>query len=643
MKHLPPADPPASPRRRTPKKITSAATVVAQAQARTGIVSKVQSLSLSRLEYGVDASTGQRTLAAVFPSNKGREPQHLDLSFLLDFRNLCALFADAYLQWGATRAPASRWAMIASLTAGFFHYLNSRWHRDLKPQEVDDELLIGFRTFLLTVKGKGGKTLHARTSAAYLGCVRTLLGAVVVGPSVVLARNIASRVPPGPLGAARRSCPVEVMGLDDLLAIIEAAEREVLATALRFERGRELLAEGNARLEARQNVGPWSIKEYTDLSVCLAALDRAYPGIIPDLPIIQSYDRALGSAVQYVHSQGTVASHFHPSFRHLAPFAVLLAITTVFNPDTLLGLSWKDIAFDKECAGTAAIEIVGAKNRASQDLVRLLDPEAAVASQLSLEQLLRTLQLITARIRPFVPDWHADRIFIAVQTQRAKKPRSYGGGKTDSTLSGDVVWTRSLRNFIDDNKLPNFSLGQLRPSILDLVQLSHGSLEAAQKVGNHRNPRTTWTHYTSNGVKKRYRERIGQVILMRERWIDSQGVVDPRRLESVQDKGAATPGFTCLDPFSSPRPGQQAGKLCRDYGGCPSCPLAAAHPNDPVSVAYYVALEHAVFRSQTAMSSSTWLERWVPVLADLKSLKAHIPLEVMEESRKISITLMNVE
>lgn len=643
MKSLPPADLAVTPRTRASKKMSSAAAVVAQAQARISSENKIQSLVLSRLEYGVHAKTGQATLIAIFPPSKGKDAQHIDLSFMLDFPNLAPFFGDAYLQWGAMRTPASRWATIACLSAGFFHYLDSCWHRELQPQDIDDEMLIGFRTFVLTAKGKGGKQLHVRTSSAYLGCVRALLCALVVGPSATLARDIASRVPPGPIGAVRKSCPVEVMGLADLLAIIEAAEREVLATASRFERIYELLGEGNAFLDTRANTGPCLPKEYADLSVCLAALNRVYPNIIPDLTVIQADNRALGSAVQYVHTHSRVSSYFYPSFRHLAPFAVLLAITTVFNPDTLLGLNWKDIAFDKEHAGTTAIEISGAKNRASRDLVRLLDPEAAVASKLSLRQLLQTLKLITARIRLFVPDLHADRIFIAVQTQRAKKPRSYGDGKTDATLAGDAVWAISLRNFIEDNHLPVFSLNQLRPTILDLVQLSHGSLEAAQKVGNHSSPMTTWTHYTSSGVKKRYRERIGQVLVMRERWIDSQGVVDPRRLEPGQDKGAATPGFTCLDPFDSPRPGQQAGKLCKDYGGCPSCPLAAAHPHDPVSVAYYVALESAVFRSQTAMNSRTWLERWVPVLADLKALQAHIPQEVLDESRKISITLMNVE
>ncbi|MDO9453609.1 MAG: hypothetical protein Q7J29_12210, partial [Stagnimonas sp.] len=493
-----------------------------------------------------------------------------------------------------------------------------------------------------TVKGKGGKSLHPRTSAAYLGCIRTILGATVVGPWAAMARSIASRVPSGPIGATRKSCPVEVMGLGDILSIIEASEREVLSTAHRFDHTRELLAEGAERFLALSKTRPLRKKDYEDLSICLAALDHAYPGIIPDLPFIQADSRPLGAAVQYIHTQNIIASHFYPSFRHLVPFVLLLAITTVFNPDTLLGLNWEDIAFDREHAGIPAIEIVGKKNRASKDLVRLLDPDAAASSKLSLKQLLLTLQRITARIRPLVPERHADRIFIGVQTQRAKKPKSFGQ-KPGFSLAGDVVWMLSLEKFIAENGLQVFSLGQLRATILDLVQLSHGSLEAAQKVGNHRNPTTTWTHYTSDGVRKRYRERIGQVMMMRERWIDSKGVVDPRRFELGQDKGAATPGFTCLDPFNSPRLGQQAGKLCKDYGGCPSCPLAAAHPYDLVSVAYYVALERAIFQSQSAMSSKTWLERWVPVLADLKALQKQIPKKIMEESRKISITLMNVE
>ena len=128
--------------------MSTAAVVVAQVRKKTGSVNKVEPILSSRLEYGEHAKTGLPTLTAIFSLNMGREPQHLDLSFLLDFPNLAPLFADAYIQWGATRTPATRLSAISSLIGGFYHYLNSRWRRELQPQDIDDELLIGFRTFL---------------------------------------------------------------------------------------------------------------------------------------------------------------------------------------------------------------------------------------------------------------------------------------------------------------------------------------------------------------------------------------------------------------------------------------------------------------------------------------------------------------
>lgn len=224
-----------------------------------------------------------------------------------------------------------------------------------------------------------------------------------------------------------------------------------------------------------------------------------------------------------------------------------------------------------------------------------------------------------------------------------KRPKGFGvDGEKNQPSSRDIVWATALKNFIKDNKLPSFTLGQMRPTILDLVQFVDGSLEAARKVGNHGNPATTWTHYTSGGVRARYRERIGQVIVLRERWLQTGGDIDPRCLAPGQDKGAATPGFSCLDPFDSQRPNQQQGRLCKDYGGCPSCPMAAAHPSDPLCVGYYTALEAAIYRSQGAMSARTWIERWTPVLADLAALRAWIPPNVLEASREISIQLPNV-
>lgn len=625
------------------KKPSSAASNVAQAKARNAQGRKVASVVQSRADQDVDPETGKRTLTAVFPGKGGREPHHVDLSFLLRFPNLQPMFTEGFLCSGANRTPETRQGVSKSLSRYFFTYLDAYWPNTLSPGDLDDELLAGFRGNLLNTPRAHGKALHPSTARHALSAVRSVLVALTQGPWADAANCISERVPCIPAGANRKSTPRQVLGMEPLLSILGAAEREVLAIQQRFAKAKVLLVEGRARLHDPRRTVKNNRDDYRDLATCLAAVDEAYPGVIPNLEVMISEHPALGRAVQDIHRQGMVSSSFYPSARDLVPFVLLLTVATVFNADTVLGLDWSNIDFEKDQAGTPAIEIVGMKGRAVRDPVRVFESDVAVSSNLSLRQILFNLREITLRIRPALPPEHSDRLFVFVQQVQAKRPKGFGlDGREVLGTSGDGVWKASLKNFIADNSLPPFSLGLLRPTILDLVQFIDGGLEAARKVGNHGSPVTTWTHYTSDGVQKRYRERIGQVIVLRERWLQTGGAIDPRRLTPWQDKGAATPGFTCLDPFDSRRPNQQPGRLCKDYGGCPSCPMAAAHPGDPLCVGYYTALEAAIYRSQSAMSARTWIERWTLVLADLAALRAWIPAEVLKASREISIQLPNV-
>lgn len=539
---------------------------------------------------------------------------------------------------GATRAPSSRSEMFRTVRRGFLSYLNFSKLTQIHPSDIDDEVLIGFREWLL--RPSSGKPLHPKTVGKLLGMVRVSLESVEGGQWVQDARRIAERVPFGIAGVRTKLEPTEVLSTDALLSIMHSAEKEVLEIEARLHNATGLIAEGRERLAALGCKLQKNKNDYADLATCLAKIDALFSNVVPDLESLARNDRDLANAVKSIHTQRKVSSFFHPTARDLVPFIILLTISTVFNPDTVLTLEWSCINRDRDRAGTPAVEIVGVKGRASSDLVRLLDPESGVSQSLSLHRLLNCLKELCARVRPLVNKEHADRLFVYVPESRDKNPRSFGsyqGG--NEVASGDITWRYNLRSFIRAHQLPHFSLGQLRPTILDMVQMIDGGLEAAQKVGNHRSPITTWTHYTSSGVRNRYRERIGQVLLLRERWITSRGDIDPRRLDSSQDKGAATPGFICFDPFDSPRPNQQPGKLCSDYGGCPSCPLGGARPNDPTSVAYYTALKETIFKSQSKMSARTWLERWVPVLADLRALLELVSNEVLNESKKIRITL----
>lgn len=628
-----------------PKKPSSAAVVAAQARTKTNSEQNVESLTQTRTEIRKHPKTGRQQLVAVFPGVLREEPNEVTLNYLLNFPGLEPMFSTAFLQWGDMLEPLTRAAAAKSLST-FFRYLKKHWGLGLEPDDIDDELLIGFRSVLLDEPRGNGKPLSQKSVTAYLGVLRSVLGALDSGVWSKSARAISVRVPSSPTGSHRKGAPIEVLGLNVLLAIIDAAEKEVLEVRERFLRGKALLAEGRGRQHItsplKKNVGQ-GYGDYYDLQGCLAGVDLAYAAMLPKLTKIAAQHPQLERSIRSLHGHGRITSYLYPSSRDLVPFALLLTFATLFNPATVLKLDWQDVDFEKEHAGRRAVEITGEKKRGSRDLVRLLDPQGGVSSKLSLQQLLETLKDISCRLRTCIVERHSDRIFVFGLEQGKEYASSFDSiGAKKARSSSDTIWNHALEQFYSQNSLPKFSLAQLRRSVLDLVQFTHGDLETAQKVGNHGSPVTTWVHYTSDGIKKRYRERIGQIVIMRERWFQTGGDIDPRRLTAAQDKGAATPGFSCLDPFDSPRPNQIRGKLCKDYGGCPSCPMVAAHPGDPICVGQYMALERAIYRSQPAMSSKTWLDRWVPVLADLKALQTHIPDTVLAESRKISIELPNV-
>lgn len=621
------------------KKQSSASSVAAQAQAKIEGAQNIKILDQGRIEDGLNKKDGTPMLTAVFPKTGGGTPQKVDLSYLLKYPELKPMFSDAFIQWGESKESASRKTIAGLLKSGFFSYLTKRHSTTITPYELDDEVMLDFRDYLLR-----GKHLSPTTVNGHLSGLRTILENLRHGSWVNEARRIAERIPSGPTGSHHSREPREVLDIATLLAIMEAAENEVMAIEKRWEDGRRLIDEGLKNLSSNTRQVSNTRADYKELSTCLAALDSTYKTVIPELSAIQSLNPALAQSIIKIHRMDRVSGYFYPSSRDMVPFVILLTISTVFNPDTVLSLSWQSIKFDRDRAGTPAIEIIGEKERANKSLIRLLDPEASVSSKISLKYLLFCLKKITARIRDSVPEEHRERLFIYCESRKKNRNgRSFGSlGNNHFTPSCDGSWQRNLVLFSQENKLPHFTLGQLRPTILDMVQFIDGSLEAAQKVGNHGSPVTTWKYYTSSGVKKRYRERLGQVIMLRERWLSSNGDIDPRRLTPDQDKGSATPGFICLDPLDSPRPNQKRDKLCADYGACPACPLSGARPNDPSSVAYYTALERAIFASQYDMSPSTWLQRWAPVLADLRALLKIVPGNVLEASKKYRINLPNV-
>lgn len=644
-------------------RISRAQRVVEAAQRTSAENVNVHKLPSTRLEHGV--ANLKKTLTAIFPKKGGGKSDRLDLSFLLDFPGLTDLFAHGMLAWLKTQAHFSRIQKVSALERSWFAYLLDKSLADILPAQLDEQVLSGFNIWLHQRVKQDGKPISPNTIRVELGHLRCALREA---PG---AENLLTLVPAGRRGVGAKTEPTNVLQFDQLLSVMAAVEKEVLALRDRVEERRNLLEAGRAHLRDGKTLCPYvhsknqgrmnEVRTETNLAMTMAMLDTRYPGIFPYTKQLMEDDYLLGRTVTYVFGLESISGYFYASARDLVPLILSIGLATAFNPETLLKLRWKNIdrnvdrlsngnrsvEFDvkeiEEESNSQLIKITAGKPRAHRHLVRLLDPESTGTNQVSLNLVLDILVTLTSRLRPVVSDHerYGDSVFLYVPITKQRIARGFDSA--DSSAAENKAFKNALKQFIDDNKLPSFSLKTIRSTLLDYVQLfNQGDLEAARQVGNHSARTITWTHYTSNLVKRLLQESTGETLLVRERWLESGGKLDPRKYRGSTTKGCATPGWICLDPFDSPRPNQKAGRLCNGYGECPDCPLSAARPDNPSNVMLYEALHRAIYRSIKNVTATVWRERWAPVVAALDGLLANVSHEVLQESRKFTVELPDI-
>lgn len=584
----------------------------------------------TRIETGFDAVGQKIALRATLPDYANASSTYYDLSFMIAFPNIEKAFSSAFLHRAIKMRHNSRVELRGNLIRGLYSFLKTNYTKAFCLNDFTSDMFVALVSWLNAPR-KDGQPLAPQTRGAILSAIRGVLETMCESPERAKEAQIARQnIPTNPWpGIAKRSVPRDRLDRDHLKAIIDAAEKECLKIKDRFNEGRRLLAAGR---EALRN----GAFDRHDLGTCLARLDALYPEMIPGMDVIWKDDPVLASDLQYKHGYGRCTDFFYASSADLVPFALLIASATAFNADTVLSLGWSGIV-EIERFGLPAIQITGPKGRAATDPTILLD--GSVADGMGLMLLLGLLREVTSRIRPSIqPISHRDLVFIYVPRWGGDRMPK-GLGRNTGRPSNDAVWSKNMRDFIESNSLASFTLSQLRPTILDEITLVTGDLMAARAVGQQRQLQTLWQHYTSAGTRDRFYERIGEYLMLRERWQDTNGLIDPRARASSHDKGAATPGFLCFDPMESPRPNQQRGRLCSAYGECPSCPFAAVNVGDPAVVALLLALENAIFLAQGPIAPKAWLARWAPILADLRALLLHVPDAVLKQANRYVLKL----
>ena len=510
--------------------------------------------------------------------------------------------------WSAGQQSNTVNTRVIQLDLGFWRYLAQvNPQGALGLQQLDTRWISAFVKWLDRKDEAGIPVWGANTKAGHLTAFRVVLKKLMrseewagqLAPNLQVPSTIWK-------GVGRRANPREVLDDATVARLLIVCRDEVTKTSA-------LLHSAWAEMEASKDQA-----DTDDLPSSAAAwratFVRRYPETVPHDAWLRLHDVQLRSApkrlgMSFVELRRAIM----PRARDLVPFVLLLALPTSFNPDSLRGLRQSHIDYPEEFGGRR-IRFRPPKGRAGRKQIRTF----AMGDSIGPEALVATVEAWTAHIRGAAPAPLKDMLFIffspwAENAESGISPigNFAGSSRTDS----QKAWYTALRQFLDEYDLPKFTLAQVRPTSLDLVhELTGGDLKAVQTAGNHRSPQVILDHYTSDAARLRNNEMLASAMQTRDRLVETQGkAADPRREPQEADRGCATPGFTCLDPFASPMPTEVEGRLCNAYGMCPTCPLACINLRSAYVGARLLQLRATVQAAQAELEARRWLGTWGPV------------------------------
>jgi len=643
------------------KRTTAAASVVAQAKARAAAVPKnvvahlpetarperdsTISVLHSRIDETPDPVTSAPRLRVIIPGKKS--PEIYELTRLLVQPKLARFLAEGFRHSAGPISIRSRLERCETLNSRVSPFLGTL-KQEIAPSAIGEPFWTAFIAWLNGPRNRTGSPWAVPTRASTLGAIKGCITALLDHPEHgAVANNLMDKsgFPHNSWpGRASRNVPTAVLSPSERRAMILASLSEIAVLRERLNERDAILETGRAILEDARAEGcppPYS----TEISVCAAQIEEAFPEKLAIRSALFAFDRALGNAVMSKHGMLSVRRLLYATFRDLVPFVLLIGVKTAFNPDTLLSLTWNRVRISED---GHTITLLGVKHRATGLQVSIasdnvngdIDFPAEPGVPFGLTDLLDVLRQMTQRTRAILADPdHGDRLFIGVPIWGSSNAKAFGFKHGPSS---DAAWKSTLTKFIEDHGLKPFTLAMLRPTEAEMEWRRTGDMLAVRDRLGHKNIATTRAHYTSDGMRRESQERVGETQAFYHRWVQTEGRVDPRH-QPERCRSAATPGFGCLDPYDSPRPGQRNGKLCAAYGECPDCPMAQAWPTDVQATAYYLALPKAIHDARLGrISPKHWAEKWPPILTAHYRLIDEIPPEVRADAARFHIKLKPV-
>lgn len=533
----------------------------------------------------------------------------------------------------------TRIGYLSSLKQGLCGYLDFIGGENYNLSDIDNGFWSGFFKWMAKTDDAGRQINSVGTQSHWCTSLKSFLRALCKLENYKeTAKKAYSSFPKNRKAVIKKRSPRPRLSNSDTRKIVDAAAKEFFSVRMRITDGMKLIEEGNEYNESHGVL--YDEKSYESI---LSYLSKLYPGAIPRQKEINLNNSNLLKIIKNdFGGYSNVTAHCNISARDCIAAILLLTFTFALNPETVLKLDFSKIN-EMEILGKKIVVINAEKNRSRKEQVFSINKEFEVCSGITLGDILDFFKMANERLINEVSSSHKTRVFLFCNKTKILEPRGFGknGAGASDTACSDTAFKSNLLKFIKNYDLPYFTLGQVRPTVLDELLVNSGDIKMAQSLGQQKNPWTLLNHYTSDGTKKRLEEKLGYAgFILRERWWRTNGHIDPRsnHLRARGGKSAATPGFYCLDPFDSPQPGQKKFRLCHAYGECPACMFCAAS-DDTGDIANYLALRDLLIQSIIDFGELSWSIRWKPVLVALENLLSLFSDEKIISAKELYVNL----
>lgn len=542
--------------------------------------------------------------------------QLLDISSWLDFPNLYQAIADGAIAAGNGSRYRTRDMRYQTLTRGFFTFLKLiPGSESFTPHEITTLLVNGFIKWLDQSDGSGVARWQLKSRQIMLTALSTTTEALQRDPKwssqlrgLIIRRKVWPQID-------RSSEPARSLSNDEWDRLFIACVREMAETIAMAEQGKLLI---NANKE-RIPVHPYKPVKLKELGVFLATVKAAYPGVIPYKSKLKEENPTIASAATKYHTLRNISGYLYPSAPQLVPFVLMLAMRTSGNTSQILGSCLTDFE-EIEILGVRRFVWRKFKDRSATTQTRSTPVSDDIDNPCKFVMFLREW---SAGIREEAEPSIRDHLFIfgpSGGTPKANQDRKATSFFDQNKSSSSVAWHIELKKFLARNSLPDLSVQTIRTTGIDRADaIFGGDIRAKAAIGGQRSIDVIASHYFSGMTKARNEERIGSLIETHNRYRETKGKSDPRLADPGADIGCATPGFYCLDPFSSPVAGQQQGKLCTAYGACPDCPLAQVNISSSYSLCRLLQLRDEIINAQNYLDTDRWIACWSPRLSSLQT------------------------